>query len=329
MTVLILAGERDLSADAMVRELGNRDVPVFRVDTAWFPQQLSIEAEFRAGRWEGRLTTAYRVVELEGVRSVWYRTPSTFQLPPELTPTERQHAHNEAKLGLGGVLTSLRVLWINNPRNEADAAYKPVQLTAAAQCGLSVPDTLITNEADAVRRFISATGASGAVTKMLGAPAIMESGGRRVAYTERLHPDDLEEDLRGIEVTAHQFQQWVGPKSYEARVVVVGTRAFTVAIHAQTDATRVDWRRDYTALCYEIIDPPEHVLAGVHALMEHFGLVYGALDFVITAEGWTLLEINAGGQYGWLEELDTVQEHFGAPNPITSALADLLAKGAT
>jgi ATP-grasp ribosomal peptide maturase len=328
MTVLILAGERDLSADAMVRELGNRDVPVFRADTAWFPQHLSIDAEFRAGRWEGRLTTAHRAVELEGVRAIWYRTPSTFRFPPELTHTERQHAHNEAKLGLGGVLTSLSALWINHPSNEADAAYKPVQLATAAECGLSVPDTLIANDGDAVRRFVVATGASGAVTKMLGAPAIMESAGRRIAYTERLHPSDLD-DLRGIEVTAHQFQHWVGPKSYEARMVVVGSRVFTVAIHAQTDATGVDWRRDYTALCYEIIDPPEHVLAGVHALMKRFGLVYGALDFVITAEGWTFLEINAGGQYGWLEQLDVVQEHFGAPNPITRALADLLVQGAT
>jgi glutathione synthase/RimK-type ligase-like ATP-grasp enzyme len=50
------------------------------------------------------------------------------------------------------------------------------------------------------------------------------------------------------------------------------------------------------------------------------GLVYGALDFVIGPDGWTFLEVNAGGQYGWLEDAT------GAP--ITSRLADLLTKGA-
>lgn len=55
--------------------------------------------------------------------------------------------------------------------------------------------------------------------------------------------------------------------------------------------------------------------------MKEMGLVYGALDFVIGPDGWTFLEVNAGGQYGWLE---------GATGaPITGQLADLLAKGAT
>lgn len=327
MTVLILAGERDLSADAMVTELGNRDVPVCRIDLAWFPQQLTVEAVFRSGRWEGRLATPQRVVELEGVRSIWYRAPSTFRFPSGLAPAYRQHAHNEAKLGLGGVLMSLPVLWINDPGSQSDAVYKPRQLAIAAKVGLTVPDTLITNHAEAVRHFVAEVGEEGVGTKMLGAPAIIEDGNRRVAYTDRVHAGDLD-DLRGLEITTHQFQQWVGPKTCEARMVVVGDRVFTVAIHARTEATRVDWRRDYTALRWEIIEPPEHVVAGVHALMKLLGLVYGALDFVVAPDGWWFLEINPGGQYGFLDKLKVVREHYGSPNPVTSAIADLLTQGA-
>lgn len=88
---------------------------------------------------------------------------------------------------------------------------------------------------------------------------------------------------------------------------------------ASTTASYVDWRSDYDALSYELIDPPEHVALGVGALMHTFGLVYGALDFVVTPDGgWTFLEINPGGQYGWLEA------HTGAP--LTGVLADLLMK---
>ncbi len=327
MTVLILAGERDLSADAMVRQLQERDVPVFRIDMAWFPQQLTVEAVIRSGRWEGRLATPHRVVELEGVRSILYRTPSTFQFPTTLSQAERQHAHNEAKLGLGGVLASLPTLWINHPSRQADAAYKPVQLAAAVECGLKVPDTLVTNTADAVRNFIAETGGDGAVTKMFGAPAMMESGGRRVAYTERIGSADLH-DLRGIDATAHQFQRWV-PKSFEVRMVCVGELVFTIGIHAASDTSRVDWRSDYAALDYEIVEPPGEVATAAQALMKRFGLLYGAFDFVVTPDGeWFFLELNPGGQYGWLDELDTVAEHFGTARPITSALAERLAEGA-
>lgn len=138
MTVLILTSELDLTADGMVKVLEQRDVPVARVDTAWFPQRASIEAELRSGRWVGAVTAGGRRIALEGLRSIWYRSPSAFQLPAELSPTERHWAMSEAKLGVGGILASLpAVLWINHPSCNAAAAYKPVQLATAARCGLT------------------------------------------------------------------------------------------------------------------------------------------------------------------------------------------------
>jgi hypothetical protein len=92
-----------------------------------------------------------------------------------------------------------------------------VQLATAARCGLPVPETLITNDPDAVRRFASC-GAT--VTKMLGANHIAEEGTRKVTFTRLLDDDDLA-DLRGIEVTTHQFQRWA-PKQYDARVIAIG-----------------------------------------------------------------------------------------------------------
>lgn len=113
MTVLILATERDISTDRMVRALAERDVPVFRADLSWFPQQLSVDAELRDGQWTGRLATPYREVALEGLRSIWYRNPSSFRFPAAMSTTERRHAQHEAKPGLGGVLGALPVRWVN------------------------------------------------------------------------------------------------------------------------------------------------------------------------------------------------------------------------
>jgi hypothetical protein len=104
-------------------------------------------------------------------------------------------------------------------------------------------------------------------------------------------------------------------------VTVVGDRIFAAAIHAKSDAARVDWRADYDALDYSIIEPPESVATGMLAFLRVFGLSFGAFDFAITPSGdWIMFECNPAGQYGWLE---------GALGlPITAALADLLAKGA-
>ena len=148
----------------------------------------------------------------------------------------------EAKFGLGGTLASLDVLWVNHP-NRAAAAYKPLQLATAARCGLRVPNTLITNEPAAVRRF-AAGGTT--VTKMLGANHIAEDGIRKTTFTRLLCDGDLA-NLRGIEVTMHQFQRWA-PKQKEARIVVIGARQFGFAIHAHSEAAYVDFRTDYDSL---------------------------------------------------------------------------------
>lgn len=315
MTVLILADEFDVSADQMVLALGERSVPVCRIDTAWFPEQLSVDAELREGRWWGRLRTPGRDVELEGLRSVWYRNPSTFRFPPELSGAERHHAFLEAKYGLGGVLSSLPVLWVNHPARAA-AASKPVQLATAARCGLTVPDTLITNEPDAVRRF-AAQGAT--VTKMLGANHIAEEGTRKITFTRLLRSAELA-DLGGIEATAHQFQRWVA-KSYDCRVIAIGGQLFAFAIRAGSIESYIDFRTDYDALAYEPIALPVEVADGIRRFLDVRGLVYGALDFVVGHEGGhVFLECNSGGQFGWLESRTGV--------PLIQALADLLTRGA-
>ncbi|MGQ0776334.1 MAG: hypothetical protein ACT4NY_18225 [Pseudonocardiales bacterium] len=119
-------------------------------------------------------------------------------------------------------------------------------------------------------------------------------------------------------MTAHQVQRWAS-KQAEARVIVIGQHVFAVAIRAGSAAAFVDWRADYGALSYERIPLPAEVERGIRAVMDELGLVYGAFDFVITpTEQWVFLEVNPGGQFGFLEdEIDV---------PLTATLADLLAR---
>jgi ATP-grasp ribosomal peptide maturase len=314
VSVLILAEDVDATADQVLRALLDREVAVDRVNTAWFPAELRLSARLRAGRWTGALRTPGRVVDLESVTAVWYRTPRAYRFPAELSPAERAHANLEAKFGLGGVLAALPALWVNHPARLADAAYKPGQLVAAHRCGLAVPDTLITQDVDAVREF--ARGGL-TVTKILGSNTISEQGVRKIAFTRIVTGADLA-DLRGLDVTTHLFQRWV-PKAFEARVVVIGDRLTAAGIHA-TGESYVDWRTDHDGARYDLLEPPADVVAGIQALMAALDLRYAALDFVITPAGrWVFLEINAGGQYGWIED------RTGAP--LTDHLADLLAKG--
>ncbi|WP_018585985.1 ATP-grasp ribosomal peptide maturase [Salinispora arenicola] len=316
MTVLVLAADVDPTADAVVETLNHRDVPVFRCDTSWFPNRLALDAEMTEAGWRGVLRTERRAVALEGLRSVWYRSPTACAVPDGMSPAERWHATHEAKFGFGGVLWSLPVRWVNHPGRQADM-YKPTQLAVAQRCGLTVPATLSTNQADAVRRFADRY-PDGIIMKPFGFGSILEEGGRKALNTRLLSDSDLA-DLRGIETTAHQFQPFI-QKAYEVRLTVVGSRMFAAAITAHSAAAKIDFRSDYDALTYQVVDVPCRVSGGVRAFMTQFGLAFGAFDFIVDPTGeWWMLECNASGQYGWIEDKTGLQ--------ITSAIADVLAKG--
>jgi ATP-grasp ribosomal peptide maturase len=317
MWVLILADDIDATTDVVVDALATRGVDVHRVNTAWFPARLRVSARLRRGRWTGTMATPTRHIDLEAVTAVWYRAPRAYEFPSGLSDPERIHANLEAKYGLGGVLGSLPALWVNHPARLADAAYKPAQLALAYECGLRVPDTIVTNDPETVRRF---TGTGATVTKVLGSNTLTEEGMQKLTFTRLLDSADLA-DLRGVETTTHLLQRWV-PKAHEVRLTVIGEDVTAAAITAHSPEGLVDFRSDYDHLTYQLVDPPDPVIEGVRRLMARMGLVYAALDFVVAPDNnWTFLEINAGGQFGWIED------KTGAP--LTAQLTDLLAKGQT
>src|SRR5690606_28713485 len=156
MSVLVLARDFDPTADAVVERLTAAGVKVLRADLADFPQRLHLDARLRDGRWSGLVSTEHHSVTLDGLRSIWYRNPSAYSVPSGLDAAARNFVFREAKLGLGGVLAALPgVLWANSPNRCADALYKPYQWSIAANCGLTVPDTVITNSGGVGREFVA------------------------------------------------------------------------------------------------------------------------------------------------------------------------------
>ncbi|MBA2322786.1 MAG: ATP-grasp ribosomal peptide maturase [Pseudonocardiales bacterium] len=318
MTVLVLAREFDPTADAVVLALVDRGTPVLRSDLSAFPTQLVLDARLTGGQWTGRLSNEYHGVALTELVSIWNRNPSSYSFPEDMTAEEQRYAYREARLGLGGVLASLDVLWANHPNRCADAIFKPYQWKLATECGLRVANTVITNDPEAVRRFAERA-EHGAIVKSLGAASITEEDEIKVAFTRRLSDEDLR-DLRSVAVTATTVQEWV-PKAFEVRLTVIGQEWFPIAIHASTPASYTDWRSEPSALSYEFVPIPQSVVDGVRGYLARANLAYAGFDFVVRPDDeWVMLEANSGPQFGWLEAAT------GAP--MAAAMADMLTKGA-
>ncbi|RLV09991.1 alpha-L-glutamate ligase [Streptomyces griseocarneus] len=316
MTVLVLTRDHDATADLVINDLGERGIPVHRLDPGDFPGRLEISARIDAGErgWSGALRGQYRDLDLAGVASVYYRRPTRrHHLRPGLSSEDAQWAGAEARAGFVGVLESLSCLWMNHPACNVRASVAPVALAAAARCGLTIPRTLITSSPEEARAFVQELPGGVAAYKALGHCAPSDVDGRPQAlWTTKVSAHEITD---GVAATAHQFQEWID-KSFEVRLTVVGKRTFATAIHALSEASRIDFRSDYASLEYRPCIVPPAVEAGVHRLIRAFGLRYAALDFVVNrSHTWFLVDLNPNGQWAFVPELRPA---------ITSAIADLL-----
>lgn len=306
--------ESNLVAEALVAV---HDAVVFRVDTADFPRRLGLAATVGTEH-PGWLRSEDGVLHLSHVRSVYRRSPAAFEFAEGMSAPEKRFALMEAVQGLGGALGALPCRWMNHPARVADATYKPAQLHAAEACGLRPPRTLITNVGSAVSDFVGELGGR-VIYKPMSPGVLGEQGTVRVLNASFVTSECI--DNAAIARTAHTFQQWVD-KIFDARVTVVGDRCFGVAIHAASEQARVDWRADYDALEYTIIDVPAEVRGGIHRYLRRFDLLFAAFDFSVDHDGrWWFLEANPNGLWAWLQERVDL--------PIAGAIADLLAKEPT
>lgn len=313
MTVLVLTRQLDPIADLVVHELNTRRTPVIRLDPGSLPGDSFTGRLDGATGWSGTWHGQHRDLDLGAVTAVYWRRPSSHQLPDGMAPDVQRWAEAEAGAGFGGVLRALRCTWVNHPQHNRAAVSGPQALAEAARCGLRIPRTLVTNSPASARAFISSLPGGAAAYKSIGAGGpTARDGVTYASWTSKVSVDEITDS---VSMTAHYFSEWID-KAHEVRVTVVGDRLFAAEIHTHSDAAREDFRRDYDACSYVVCDVPDEVSYGVQNLMKSFGLRYAALDMLVSHAGvWHLCDVNPNGQYGWIEELRA---------PITRAIADVL-----
>jgi hypothetical protein len=160
---------------------------------------------------------------------------------------------------------------------------------------------MITNKPDDFLRFYEACQGN-VIYKLMGFPSYeIENGAVASTFTSIVCGKMLNEFQR-IKGTLHLFQEYQ-QKICDIRVIILGEKLFAVEIHPLSDETRIDFRRDYSALRYAVHQLPEKIEHALFALIHHYRLVYAAIDLLYTQEEeYLFLEINAVGQLGWLEQ---------------------------
>ncbi len=319
MRALIITRKNDNeSVEFVARALEKRGARPFRLDTDRFPTQARVEIRVENGRASGRISDrgdSFDVAELGGA---WHRRLEIGgEIPTTMDKRLRQPSIEESRRVLLGMVASFPCFVLDPTARLRHAENKQLQLEVARKVGLDVPRTLVTNDAAAVRSFWDECSGR-VIAKMMTGFAVMEAGREQVVFTNPLREDDLAA-LDQLSLCPMTFQEKL-EKALELRVTIVGERVFAASIDSnRLERSRSDWRREGVALLqdWQRYALPAALEKSLLALMDAFGLNYGAIDIIVTPEGRNVfLEVNPAGEFFWLDRVGETS--------ISDAIADVV-----
>lgn len=315
LVLLVTRSDDHAGVAGVVAGLRARGCVPVRFDTDRYPLSVRLSTRLRAGgAIERRLIDDVMGVDvdLSEVRSVWYRRFLAGGGLPAALGDLRSASVEESRRTSYGLIAALGDdAFVGVPQlDPLDAVrrcdHKELQLRRAAALGMAIPETLFSNDPVAVRAFARDVHSAGGVvvTKMQSSFAVFRSGLEHVVFTNVVDDAALQ-DLEGLRYCPMQFQRLV-PKRLELRATVVGDEVFCAAVDSQQrQETSLDWRKDGVGLLrsWKRFALPHDVERGLVSLVRSFGLGYAAADIIVTPQDeLVFLEINAGGEWFWLDE---------------------------
>jgi len=250
---------------------------------------------------------------------MWYRKPDKPPPHPALTDYSAQECsvqeYRELLRSFPGFFP--RAKWVNDFWQMQKFSIKANQIWTAEKVGLSVPETLITNDVSAVKEL--ATRHSEIIVKPLAYNGFAIGEAQFGCFTNVISSVDVEklqnEDLAYAPAI---FQQRIN-KVQELRVTVIGEEVFACEIRTKPDTPEhVDWRIESVEdLPHQIVELPSEVSARLKKMLSLMKLNFGAFDLIKDETGvYYFIEVNPNGQYFWIELLT------GAP--LTEAMVTLV-----
>jgi glutathione synthase/RimK-type ligase-like ATP-grasp enzyme len=300
--VVVAAARNDVHAQSVMFRVQERGVPCSIWDIGLVAEQtvvLDLGSEIVDESFPG--------VSLTETTRVWWRRPRPVRARASLAGESARFSRSEWQAAVDGVLAVSPAYVVNDPHRERVASNKIFQLSCARRCGLSVPRTLVTSDAQQASNFIELNRAMGArtVCKPLTPPLHMLGHARIVSVAE--------DAMAGIEYAPVILQQCI-ERGVDLRLVVVGEDVFCGAIEFAGEWE--DWRLAGEPV-YQVYRPDDALIGDVRRFMSALGLAMGSLDLRVDPIGEPFfLEVNPSGQFLFLElELDL---------PISESIARVL-----
>ena len=310
-SILITTEPSDIHAACVmlaIRELGHKADILLMGD---IPERARLSMDLTGGDLK---TTVVEHLSgsnyLADYSTLWCRRrPSSKISRDRIHPADIDMAINESKEHVKAFycLAERVLVCVNGFRETAYAEIKLNQIHCAAKVGFRFPRTLLSNDPDRIRGFMSSLpDGSRAIYKPYQSPIWQSGTSVAFGYTSVVGPNDLPIDSV-LQLTPGIFQEYI-EKKYELRIIWMGGRAIAVRIDSQDipDA-QIDWRaaQNNPDIKLTEVSLPHEVMTRCARLMNDLSLWFGCIDMIFAENGeYVFLEVNSMGQFLWIESIN-------------------------
>jgi len=284
--ILIITNTIDLTVDYLIDKYSNQ-INFFRFNTDRF-QDYNIQITY-----EGTIieyidkSSSLRLSECD---ALYYRKIS-FPSLDDYSPQFQQMMQREMMTIIDGIAETAGDNAITRPSIMRKADNKVVQLQVAKEVGFKLPRSLITNFDYAATKFSTT---NRAIIKPISFGRIVGSDKVGFIQTNMVKSED---PINGLSCSPAYFQSYQS-KDYEIRLTIVKNQLFGVRIDS---SDKVDWRKENAVLQYTKINIPPSIAEKCLDMMRRLNLNFAAFDFIVSEGEYIFLELNANGQWLWLE----------------------------
>lgn len=317
--ILLITHQKDnFSIEKVSNYLNELGAEVVRFNSDLYPSAIAVSQSFSNSGIKTIIEIDSKEYFLDEFEAIWYRRLFLGQaLDPNIPKDYRNPILEESRRVIYGIMETTDVFKLDDYRTVRRTSDKHLQLKTALECGLSIPNTLVTNSANELTQFYNKI-PTGIISKMQSSFAIYEDGKENVVFTNTLEAKHME-NLESLQISPMKFQEKI-EKQLELRVTVVGNKIFCFSIDSQAmDGAQTDWRKRGNSLLnkWKSHTLPKNLEKQLLQLMDILGLNYGAMDLILTpGNEYVFLEVNPVGEFFWLDNL--------AEGAISEAIANLL-----
>lgn len=281
--VLVITSSHDRTCDYLISKY--KEVIFFRFNMDMFSTyELSISSEGFS------ISNKFRKVNNNSCKSIYFRKPVQEDLVDVYEEKYHQFSYRESYALVEGLVEYFPGKCLSRPSTMRRAGNKVFQALIANEVGFNMPTLSITNSLESVERISKNI----SIVKPLSIGEIADRSHKEYVQTN-LYDEKI--DLSLLRYTPAYFQRYID-KDYEVRITFVAKKSFSVRIDSEDP---IDWRRPGNEVTYSKCEIPNDIYENCLSFLDKTEMEFGCFDFIILNGEWYFLEMNANGQWAWLE----------------------------